>query len=122
MRLQRLSRSLAPAVVVVALLAGCGGGGDEESAGTTATTATGGGGAGAAGKAIFTSNCGSCHTLSAAGTSGNVGPNLDDLKPDKETVEDQVRSGGGGMPSFDGQLSDAQIEQVAEYVSSSAGS
>jgi mono/diheme cytochrome c family protein len=51
-----------------------------------------------------------------------VGPNLDDLMPSKEQVEEQVRSGGGGMPSFAEQLSDQQIEAVAEYVSSSAGS
>ena len=123
MRLQRLARSAAPVLVAVALLSGCGGGGDEEAADTTAATATGGGGGrGAAGKAVFTSNCGGCHTLSAAGTSGNVGPNLDDVKPDKSTVEDQVRSGGGGMPSFDDKLSDAKIEQVADYVASSSGS
>ena len=32
----------------------------------------------AAGKALFTTSCGGCHTLADAGTSGNVGPNLDD--------------------------------------------
>ena len=42
--------------------------------------------------------------------------------PDKETVEAQVRSGGGGMPAFEGQLSDDEIDAVATYVSDSAGS
>ena len=70
--------------------------------------------------AVFASSCGSCHTLEAAGTSGTTGPNLDDLMPDEETVEAQVRSGGGGMPAFEGQLSDAEIEAVATYVSESA--
>jgi mono/diheme cytochrome c family protein len=67
-----------------------------------ATTAAGGGGAvtAAAGKKVFTANCGSCHTLADAGTSGNVGPNLDDLGPDMATVVHQVTNGGGGMPSF----------------------
>ena len=67
-------------------------------------------------------DCGTCHTLAAAGSDGTTGPNLDDLMPDKETVEAQVRSGGGGMPAFEGQLSDAEIEAVATYVSESAGS
>ena len=113
--------------VVLALLvvaaAGCGGGDDDDggAATTAATTAetTEGGGDGAA---VFASNCGTCHTLAAAGSDGTTGPNLDDLMPDKETVEAQVRSGGGGMPAFEGQLSDAEIEAVATYVSESAGS
>ena len=70
---------------------------------------------------MFTTNCGSCHTLDAAGTSGNVGPNLDQLKPDMATVERQVRNGGGGMPAFEGRLSDAQITAVATYVAQNAG-
>jgi cbb3-type cytochrome c oxidase subunit III len=80
-----------------------------------------GGGAPTSGKDIFTSNCGSCHTLAAAGTSGNVGPNLDDLMPSMATVERQVTNGGAVMPAFKGKLSPAQITAVAKYVSSVAG-
>jgi mono/diheme cytochrome c family protein len=79
-----------------------------------------GGGAGegdlAAGEEIFVANCGSCHTLTAAGTSGNVGPNLDDSSFDQGAVEEQVAQGGGGMPAFEGQLSEEQIQQVAAFV------
>jgi mono/diheme cytochrome c family protein len=89
-------------------------------AGTTATT-SGGTASLAAGKKVFTTNCGSCHTLADAGTSGNVGPNLDDLKPDTATVQDQVENGGGGMPAFAGQLTASEIAAVAKYVSSVAG-
>jgi cytochrome c551 len=87
------------------------------------TTSTGGGAqqANAQSKQLFTQNCGSCHTLKAAGTSGTVGPNLDDLKPDTATVAAQVTNGGGAMPAFKGQLTDAQIQAVAQYVSSTAG-
>jgi mono/diheme cytochrome c family protein len=87
------------------------------------TTTNGGGNeqASAQGKQAFTQNCGGCHTLKDAGTSGNVGPNLDDLKPDDATVQRQVTNGGGGMPAFKGRLSDAQIKAVAQYVSSVAG-
>jgi cbb3-type cytochrome c oxidase subunit III len=79
-------------------------------------------GGGTDGKAIFASaGCGGCHTLADAGASGNVGPNLDQAKPSKELAVDRVTNGKGGMPSFKGQLSDEQIEAVADYVSSVAG-
>ena len=73
------------------------------------------------GKDIFVANCGSCHTLADAGTSGNVGPNLDQLKPAESIVQHQVINGGGAMPAFKGQLTPAQITAVAKYVSSVAG-
>jgi mono/diheme cytochrome c family protein len=74
----------------------------------------------AAGKIVFSANCGSCHTLADAGTSGSVGPNLDQLQPSAATVAKQVRNGGNGMPSFAGSLSATQISDVAAYVSSVA--
>jgi cbb3-type cytochrome c oxidase subunit III len=73
------------------------------------------------GKDIFTANCGSCHTLAAAGTSGTVGPNLDDLKPAFARVQRQVINGGAIMPAFQGKLTPTQIKAVATYVSSNAG-
>ena len=79
-------------------------------------------GGAADGKTIFaTAGCTGCHTLKAAGSTGTVGPNLDEAKPSKELVIDRVTNGRGGMPSFKGQLSDAQIQAVADYVSSNAG-
>jgi cbb3-type cytochrome c oxidase subunit III len=79
------------------------------------------GGSLTSGKDIFVANCGSCHTLKAAGTSGNVGPNLDQLRPDLARVERQVINGGTVMPAFKGKLTDVQIKAVANYVSSNAG-
>ena len=73
------------------------------------------------GKSIFTSNCASCHTLSDAGTSGNVGPNLDSSKPSRDRVIDRVTNGQGQMPPFKDSLDEAQIQAVADYVSSNAG-
>jgi len=73
------------------------------------------------GQAIFKSECGGCHTLAAAGTTGTVGPNLDQLKPADAVVVHQVTNGGAVMPAFKGKLSPAQIQAVAKYVSSSAG-
>jgi mono/diheme cytochrome c family protein len=73
------------------------------------------------GKSIFAANCGSCHALADAGTSGAVGPNLDESKPSAQLVTDRVTNGKGGMPSFKDSLDAAQIEAVSEYVSSAAG-
>ena len=73
------------------------------------------------GKTVFaTAGCTGCHTLRAAGSTGTVGPNLDEAKPSKDLVIDRVTNGQGGMPSFKGQLTEAQIQAVADYVSSNA--
>ena len=66
-------------------------------------------------------SCSLCHTLREAGTSGAVGPDLDQLKPDAARVEAAVRNGLGVMPPFAESLSDEQIRAVAAYVSSVAG-
>jgi cytochrome c6 len=70
----------------------------------------------AAGKEIFTTSCASCHTLSDAGATGTIGPNLDDAKPELELVIDRVVNGKGAMPPFKGQLTDKQIADVSAYV------
>ena len=76
----------------------------------------------AAGKTVFASaGCTSCHTLSDAGASGSVGPNLDDAKPPYSLVIDRVTHGKGVMPSFSDRLTTTDIENVAKYVSSVAG-
>jgi cytochrome c6 len=76
----------------------------------------------AAGEAVFTSaGCGSCHTLSAAGASGAVGPNLDESKPTAELVATRVTKGQGGMPAFEEQLDAQQIADVTAYVVQSTG-
>ena len=94
--------------------------GETETEGeTTETGETGGGGTGdaAAGEAVFASaGCGGCHTLAAANATGGIGPNLDDSKPDAELVVDRVTNGAGAMPSFSGDLSEQQINDVAAYV------
>jgi mono/diheme cytochrome c family protein len=96
--------------------------GGAETGGTdTGGAETGGGeelrGDPAAGEELFASSgCGSCHTLDAAGTSGAVGPNLDDAQPPFELVVDRVTNGMGQMPPFSGTLSPEQINDVAAYV------
>ena len=78
-----------------------------------------------AGKEVFLSaeaGCGSCHTLADAGTDGSIGPNLDEAKPPAELVVDRATNGQGVMPSFKGKLTEQQIDDLAAYVSTVAGS
>ena len=94
----------------------------ETKTGAGGETTTGepeGGAAGdpAAGEQVFASaGCGGCHTLEAAGSSGSVGPNLDESQPDAELVVDRVTNGAGAMPAFGDQLDEQQIQDVAAYV------
>jgi cytochrome c551 len=102
--------ALAAALVALAI-AGCGGGG------STATGDKPGDG-----KLIFKDNCGGCHALAAAGTSSGAGPDLTKLMIGKDKVEVKVKSGGGGMPSFEGDLTPKQITAVAKFVAANDGS
>jgi cbb3-type cytochrome c oxidase subunit III len=67
-------------------------------------------------KLLFESNCGSCHVLADAGTSGTIGPNLDETKPSLGKAITQITNGGGGMPPFEGQLTQQQIRALAQYI------
>ncbi len=60
--------------------------------------------------------CALCHTLKDAGASGQIGPNLDDLRPDAGRVAQVIRSGMGPMPAFTA-LTDEQVTTLARYVS-----
>ena len=77
-----------------------------------------------AGRTVFLEKaeprCGVCHTLSEAGTTGEIGPNLDTLKPDAERVKAAVSNGIGVMPAFE-DLSPEEIESVSLYVAGAAG-
>lgn len=84
-------------------------------------SAGGGGGGEIDAKGIFTASCAACHTLSKADASGQVGPNLDQLSLAPPAVEQQIRQGGGGMPPFEGQLSDDEIEALVQYLTGSNG-
>jgi mono/diheme cytochrome c family protein len=114
------------------LVAACGGSDEttpspETVVGTVPTEDDGGGGGEvegdpAAGKEIFASTgCGSCHTLSDAGTTGTIGPNLDESSVDFAAAVEQITNGGGGMQAFSGTLSEEEIANVAAYVVSARG-
>jgi mono/diheme cytochrome c family protein len=75
-----------------------------------------------AGKKVFlTAGCASCHTLKDAGSTGTVGPNLDDAKPPLSLAVTRVTKGAGAMPPFKGTLSTKQIADVTAYVVHASG-
>jgi cytochrome c553 len=92
-------------LLLVALLAGCGGGDGDGTEG------------GPGAKVFAEAGCGGCHTFSPAGSSGTVGPNLDEADVSFDRAVQQITNGGGGMPAFKDELSEQEIEDVARYVS-----
>lgn len=136
-------RRIALALVAVAFVfavAACGG--DEEAAPepettegtltteteeteeeTTDTGESGADGDPVAGKEVFigAGGCGSCHALADAGTSGTIGPNLDESQPSFDLAVDRVTNGQGAMPAFSDTLTEQQINDVAAYVSQAGG-
>ena len=104
-RMARMRRAL---IVAALIAAGCGG--SEEPAQPEPTQ----GGAAPPGRELFVSTCGSCHTLSDAGTNGAVGPPLDGTTLDAAAITAKIDEGGGAMPPD--LLSGADREMVARYV------
>ena len=74
------------------------------------------------GKDVFLNkaNCAACHTLAEAGSNSQIGPNLNQIKPNMMRVMSVVKNGIGIMPPLEGLLSDQEIEAVAHYVSIAA--
>jgi mono/diheme cytochrome c family protein len=92
------------------------------------------------GEQIFTAaGCAGCHTFSPAGSNGTIGPNLDDLaaaagkrEPGK-SAEQYIRESltkpeaflapgfGNAMPSFQGRLTDKQIQALVDYLLKNGG-
>ena len=107
-----LAGALAAAAFVV-VFAGCGSSGKRSV--TPASVSDEGA------NVYLQAGCGSCHTLAAAKSGGQVGPNLDQLRPDAATVARQVRRGGATMPPFAKRLTGTQIDAVAAYVARVAG-
>ena len=66
--------------------------------------------------------CGTCHVLKAAGSTGDIGPDLDSLKPSEEQVRGVVTEGLGVMPAFgeEGLLTSEEIDAVSYYVTHSS--
>tara|TARA_B110000008_G_C16626341_1_gene426641 strand:+ start:51 stop:377 length:327 start_codon:yes stop_codon:yes gene_type:complete len=60
--------------------------------------------------------CGTCHVLQAAKSEGQIGPNLDMLKPQISQIINAVTNGIGVMPPWGDTLTFEEIEAVAYYV------
>jgi mono/diheme cytochrome c family protein len=73
------------------------------------------------GKDVFLNKavCSTCHTLADAGSNADIGPNLNEIRPDKMRVINTVTNGIGVMPTYEGVLTAEEIEAVAHYVSKS---
>ncbi len=74
------------------------------------------------GKDVFleAGNCAACHSLSDAGSIAEIGPNLNQIRPQVQTILMAVRNGIGVMPAMEGILTNEEIEAVAHYVSIAA--
>ena len=74
------------------------------------------------GKDVFLNKavCSTCHTLADADSNAQIGPNLNEIRPDKMTIMKAVTNGIGVMPAYEDQLTPEEIEAVAHYVSISA--
>lgn len=69
------------------------------------------------GKQIFSdAGCGNCHTFKPAGSGGTSGPALDGITLSQQAIADQIAAGGGGMPAFEGDLTQTQIDAVAAFI------
>ena len=67
-----------------------------------------------------TAGCAACHILKAAGSEGNVGPNLDTVSLTEESVKEMVTYGLGVMPAYgEGILTKVEIDIVSFYVANS---
>ncbi|ETF02957.1 sulfite dehydrogenase (cytochrome) subunit SorB [Advenella kashmirensis W13003] len=77
------------------------------------------------GKALFISEaapaCAVCHTLKDSGSTGTIGPDLDELKPDAARIKKVLQEGMGAMPSFADSLDEASIDAIAAYVVHATG-
>ena len=60
--------------------------------------------------------CGVCHVLQEAESEGQIGPNLDILKPQISQIIAAVKNGIGVMQAWEGILTNEEIEAVAYYI------
>jgi mono/diheme cytochrome c family protein len=73
------------------------------------------------GEILFNESCASCHQFEAAGSTGSIGPNLDDSAVSLDEAIRQIANGGGQMPAFKDQFTEEQIDAVARYVVENRG-
>ena len=103
-RIPSVLAALAAAAICAVVVLGCGGGSDSETV-SQRTSQSGAPEPGGTeqplspsqqhGRELFVQHCGSCHTFDAAGTVGQIGPNLDDIAVNEADVLHAIRTGGG---------------------------
>jgi mono/diheme cytochrome c family protein len=126
------------AIAALAALAGCSNGSDSATV-SQRTSASGSPEGGSTkqplspaevhGRQLFVDHCGSCHTLAAAGTVGQIGPNLGNIAITEATIREAIRRGGGthshGAGGQTGNMprnlvTGKDAQDVAEFVSANA--
>ena len=118
--MRRLGSILIAAAVIALAAGGCGGDGDEgpDAAATDAEQPLSP--VEEQGRELFVSNCGSCHTLDAAGTDGSVGPDLDEVQADEAQVLEAIETGAGGSDVMPENLVEGEdARAVAKFVAAS---
>ena len=62
-------------------------------------------------------SCSACHSLADAKAAGSIGPSLDrNSRLTRDYVVDILTNGRGAMPAFAGQMSDAELGKLADYI------
>jgi mono/diheme cytochrome c family protein len=129
--LRRRVACLSAAAACLVVVAGCGG--DDDSGAREQRTSAGGppeapeveqplSQAQLHGRELFVQRCGSCHTLDAAGTVGQIGPDLDDISITEEDVRRAIMIGGRGSGNMPPNIVTGQdARDVASFVAVSAG-
>jgi mono/diheme cytochrome c family protein len=129
--IRSLAACLTAGLISIALAAGCGGGDDSDT--VAQETATAGAplspeqdqplsAAEEHGRDLFIERCGSCHTLDAAGTVGEIGPNLGDISVTEEDVRRAIMIGGTGSGNMPQNLvTGKDAQDVAAFVAANAG-
>ncbi len=103
--------------MVVVFVGGLGGGSAPPARAYPTTTGIARPAGYAAGKKLFkTLGCGACHTLKPAGTTGTLGPNLDQFEPPYSLIVTRITNGSGVMPAFEHRVSKDQIREIAAFV------
>jgi mono/diheme cytochrome c family protein len=128
--MERPSRSLAACIAAglasLALAAGCGGDDDSDTATEGAALSPDQDQPLSAseehGRDLFIERCGSCHTLDAAGTVGQIGPNLGDISVTEADVRRAIMIGGRGSGNMPRNLvAGEDAADVAAFVAANAG-
>ena len=114
MKLKKWGWMVGISLLAVGLTA-CGGGNESASGGSQNNTDATSGGSVVNAETVYNNNCMSCH---GADLEGKLGPNLQTIgaKKSKDEILAVIQNGSGGMPAFQGKISDEEIQALADWL------